>query len=166
VFGRLHFITRLFGPLAWLRFWSGYLFEDIIRSFLALLRGQPPTARAYVRGWKSYLASLPQTLADRRMIQPRRLLNDRQLLSQQKEIPPVMVWHGLPLLTWEIIQGIYAPLILAGQVKQNVVLTKNGSEIQARPNFLKRMRMVYQIEGSRALLDRLGRIIQHRLRRP
>jgi hypothetical protein len=180
VFGRLHFITRLFGPLAWLRFFTGYLVEDLVRSFLALLRGQRAIFQAYTRAWKKYLTSLPRMQEDRRTIQPRRIITDRQLLALQKGIPPVMIWHGLPLLTWETIQGTYAPLILAGhagprndlekpapfRTQVPEVLFRIFDALPGQPSFLKRLRMVYQIEGRRALLDRLGRIIQHRLRRP
>jgi hypothetical protein len=164
-YGRLHFITRLFGPLSWLRFLTGYLVEDLVRSFLALLRGQRAIFQAYERAWKSYLTSLPGMLEDRRTIQHSRKITDRQLLAPQKGIPPVIIWHGLPLLTWEIIQTIYAPLILADHAG-----SRNDQEeyildtFPGQPGFLKRLRMIYQIEGSHACLDRLGRIIQHRLR--
>ncbi len=40
VYGRLRFITRLLGPGYWLRFFAGYLLEDLLNGLLYLVRGR------------------------------------------------------------------------------------------------------------------------------
>ncbi len=167
VFGRLHFITRLLSPFFWLRFFVSYLAEDFARCGLALLRFQKQSIQAYTFAWIDYLGSIPVLLKDRKKLQERRRIDDRDLFQLQNDIPLPLVWHGLPLLTWELICGVYGPMIRLGQAgKTPAWATQTSMQHFPTPGIVKRLGIITRIEGKRALLQRLGKMVQHFLRKP
>jgi GT2 family glycosyltransferase len=144
IYGRLRFITRLLGPGYLLRFLIGYLFEDLLNAAMCLLRGRWGHLRAYWRAWSDYFGSLKELRSDRRALQSRRTQKDRSLFFLQRHTPVPLVWHGIPLLTWDIVSHEYKPWIERRQT--------------ARPKMsLQRALSIWRAEGAAALAHRLGR---------
>jgi GT2 family glycosyltransferase len=144
VYGRLRFITRLLGFSYLFRFLLGYLFEDLLNVMICLLRGRWGHVRAYWRAWSDYLTSLKALRSDREKIQSRRTQTDRALFQLQRHAPVPLVWHGLPLLTWDIVLHEYKPWIEARQTGRSKMT-------------LQRALAIWRIEGAAALAHRLGR---------
>jgi GT2 family glycosyltransferase len=153
VYGRLRFITRLLGPGYWLRFFAGYLLEDLLNGLLYLVRGRFGHVGAFPRAWRDYFAALPELRRQRRMIQQRRKLADRKLFRLQRQAPVPLIRGGRPLLTWDIICHEYLPRLQATQA--------------AKPRMgLKRALAIWRVEGFSAMAHRIGRIMVWRLMQP
>jgi len=167
IYGRLRWITRLLGRGAWLRFALNYTLEDLVRLALALLRWR--MWRACGQAWSDFRLSLPALRRERRQIQSRRRVTDRDLFQLQQHIPQPLIWRGLPWLTWDIIQAYYAPWLAAGQAE-------NYPEWQgphpappppaAPPPLCPRTGPIGRSEGLPALAYHLGRWLLWRLSRP
>jgi hypothetical protein len=153
VYGRLRFITRLLGPGYFLRFFSGYLLEDLLNGLLYLVRGRFGHLRACAQGWKDYFAALPELRCERKMIQPRRRLADRELFRLQRQVPAPLVRGGQPQLTWDIVCHEYVPWLQAPQPE--------------KPRMsLKRAQAIWKVEGFGAMAHRIGRRMVWRLMQP
>ena len=116
VFGRQRFALKLAGKYL-PRFLRNYLLEDWTNFNRALVQHDGATAHAYVGGWLDVLRKLPALLRERRSLQSRRTVSDEALFALQREIPVALAWHGLPELTWDLIQHHYLPLIKAGRIR-------------------------------------------------
>jgi GT2 family glycosyltransferase len=144
VYGRLRFITRLLGFNYLLRFFVGYLLEDMVYGLVYLVRGRWGHLRAYWRAWLDYFNSLDDLRLERKILQQRRSQTDWALFNLQRQSPVPLVWRGLPLLTWDIVRHEYAPWIESRQT--------------GRPKMtLQRALSVWRVEGIAALLHRIGR---------
>jgi GT2 family glycosyltransferase len=153
VYGRLRFITRLLGPGYFLRFISGYLLEDLLSGLLYLVRGRFGHLRACARGWQDYFAALPELRCERKAIQSRRRLADRDLFQLQRQVPAPLVRGGQPLLTWDIVCHEYLPRLEAPR--------------PAKPRMsLKRALAIWKVEGFGAMAHRIGRWMVWRLMQP
>ena len=110
VYGRIRFALKLLGrdlP----RFLVTYGIEDGFHFWAAVFRGKWLTSRAYLAAWGKIIQDLPALKRERRWIQRQRTLTDRQLFALQKNIPKTLTWKGLPVLTWDLIEHHYAPLL-------------------------------------------------------
>ena len=114
VYGRLRFSIKLLGKNLF-RFLSNYLVEDLSGFSGHLLHGDWPLARAYLNAWMKTINSFPELLQQRRFIQSRRVIDDDQLYALQRDMPMTFMWHGLPELTWDLIENHYFKLIQAGK---------------------------------------------------
>lgn len=153
VYGRLRFITRLLGPGLLFRFMAGYLLEDLANGALYLLRGRWSQVRAYGRAWMDYFKSLHELRLERKMLQARRKLADRELFRLQRQIPAPLIRQGLPLLTWDIVCHEYLPRLQ----EHRAVKSKMS---------LKRALAIWQVEGFVALAHRIGRNLVWKWMRP
>lgn len=166
--GRLRWITRLLGPAAWLRFALGYALEDLGRAGLALLRGRLALVRAYIQAWGDFRRSLPELRPARRACKARRRINDRALLQPQRVVPVPLIWRGLPLLTWEVVQSCYAPWLAAQAARFPEWQGDAPAPLPptAPPGRARRAALIVRLEGLGALFERLGRSLIWRLAKP
>lgn len=116
VFGRLHFAIKLVGKYL-SRFLRNYLLEDWTNFTRAIATREWPIAHAYLRGWSDLIKSLPRLLKERKALQNRRTISDEELFHLQRDMPMTLAWHGLPELTWDLIQNHYLPLIIHGRTR-------------------------------------------------
>jgi glycosyltransferase involved in cell wall biosynthesis len=115
--GRLRFALRLWcAPTLW-RSLSSYALADLGLIIRGLLRFKLAESRAVLRGWGRFLRSIPTIRRERRLLQARRVLSDKQILALHRESPPPLIWRGLPELTWESITQSYIPLHQAQRIK-------------------------------------------------
>jgi GT2 family glycosyltransferase len=163
-YGRLRFITRLNGNLEFLRFFLGYLLEDILRGLIYLFTGKFRMSLALLKGWSDFLVGLPEIVSSRRDIQSRRKISDRDLFSLQKKAPIPLIQTGLPVLTWDVICNEYAPLIKSGNIHQlpefpsGISLSENSLSISTP--FWKRAYLIWKNESLSQLLFWAVRRIQ------
>jgi len=114
VYGRLRFTVKLLkGTL--LRFLFNYLMEDIVNLSRSLFQGRWRTSQAYLLGWAEFFRSLPNLLKIRRQLQGQRKISDVDLFSLQNHMPMTLVWHGLPELTWDLINQQYRKFLLTSR---------------------------------------------------
>jgi GT2 family glycosyltransferase len=171
VYDRLRFITKLLTPMSWLRFIAGYWIEDISRFALAMVKGQFPACKAYLRAWQLYLKSIAELRQQRRRIQAQRQPTDRALFSLQRDIPIPLIRNGFPYLTWDLVINHYLPLILAGKTRSIIEFTE-GFEAGNMPNSYHRQTLcqrifsIFRNEGWRALCHHVGKNVQWRLAKP
>jgi len=117
VYGRLRFAVKLLAsPTLW-RFLFDYGIEDKVHLLLRLLKFQGHMAGAILSGWLNFLKNLSSIISQRHRLQLTRRCTDNDLFVLQGSIPPGLIWHGLPELTWEIITHTYLPLILSGKTR-------------------------------------------------
>lgn len=162
VFGRLRFALKLWQPANRLRFVLGYLLEDLLRLGYHLLRARWSLAGAYPRAWKKLFAALPGLRPVRRELQQRRVQDDRQVFQLQRSLPSTLIWHGLPELTWDLIQDLYLPILQANPPPELA-----GAPSSPRyPGGLLRLRRIWRQGGARLALHRLFRQIEWSLARP
>jgi len=175
IYGRLRFISLVFEKsIMWIVF-CNYLIEDIISFVAALFRGKNEAARAYWDAWKYYKMALPEIKERRRTIQERRRLSDKELLASHRQIPPIHLWNGIPLLTWDIVQNDYLPWLSTFQANLLPELSENNDptnirrnrDIQQNPSFFSPTRLfnIYRFEGPKALIFRIARFIQWKMMR-
>jgi GT2 family glycosyltransferase len=110
VYGRIRFALKLLGrdlP----RFLATYGIEDGIHFWAALFRGKWFASWAYLAAWGKIIQDLPSLKRERRWVQRRRVLTDRELFALQNNIPKTLIWKGLPVLTWDLIEHHYTPLL-------------------------------------------------------
>lgn len=150
-YGRLRWISRILGSGAWLRFFLAYALEDTLRMLLALVRGRWGCLGALGQGWSDFYRDLSGLRQSRQEVQQQRRISDRELLALQRGLPMPLTWQGCPLLTWDVISQVYLPWL-------------SGGGAAPKPGGLRRLRRIWRWEGPAALLDRIGRAVQHRLR--
>lgn len=111
VYGRLRFAIKLLDQNLFL-FLRNYLVEDSLYLVRALLIWKPAHFKMILTAWFRLLQDLPELLAERRLLQPRRVISDQELFSLQKDMPITLTWRGLPELSLDIIRSQYLPVIL------------------------------------------------------
>jgi GT2 family glycosyltransferase len=163
-YGRLRWITRINGRGYFWGFLCAYLAEDLIRLAFYLLQGKWRSVRAVWRGWRDYLRALSALLPQRRILQARRRITDRQLFELQRGAPVLAVRAGYPQLTWDRIVSDYLPLICTNP---DLALPEidPGCEIPT-PGTLRRLVRIVKIEGVEALVYWIGRNLVWRLMQP
>ena len=116
VYGRLRFAFKILdGYLT--RFLVNYLFEDITHLLHATFRLDRSTIGAYFRGWSRIFEDIPEIWRERKSLQARRTVSDQDLFALQQDFPGTLTWHGLPELTWDLVQQHYLPLIQSKSIK-------------------------------------------------
>ena len=90
------------------------------------------SVRAYLGAWGDELASLPEQLAQRKSIQAKRVIDDQELFALQRDMPMTYAWHGLPELTWDLLENHYLHLIASGRTR----LMPEFESAQRRPRLL------------------------------
>jgi GT2 family glycosyltransferase len=172
VYGRLRFVTRILSKKYLLRFLFNYLIEDLLRACLAFLSGRWRTLPPYFHAWNDYRKSIPSLRWERREIQARRRLSDKDLFALQRVVPIPLMRYGLPQLTWDLIRNHYYPLLASGQTRpfpEYSELLQSGSpemsNLDIQPTW-KRAILIFSQEGFGALLHRVGKAIQWRLLQP
>jgi GT2 family glycosyltransferase len=169
VFGRLNFITKINGALAFWRFLISYFLEDLARMLLFLLKRRGSMAKAHLLGWLDYLRALPDLRETRRQVQSRRCLSDRQLYALQRKAPPPLIQTGMPLLTWDVLCSCYLPLIAAGKTRQlpefEDLPSGDLQKLRRRQNewTLERAAHIWRIESPSALLRRWIKDLQWKI---
>jgi GT2 family glycosyltransferase len=116
VHGRLRFAIKLTDKYI-TRFIRNYLIEDWTNFTRLIMQMKWALARAYILGWLDLIKSLPSLIRIRRDLQERRRVADQDLFALQRDMPPTLVWHGLPELTWDSILTTYLPLIRSGRTR-------------------------------------------------
>ena len=170
VYGRLRFITKLLSWKYWFRFIVAYLFEDCVGFIVALIRGRFNVAKAYLEGWRDFVRDFSEIKHKRRVIQQKREINDRDLFRTQRGVPSPFIWHGLPLLTRDIVRNWYLPRIISGKmgyfpefIDTDMVLF---SEAIKKESYLRRGIKILKGEGLYRFFHRIWRYTQWRLMRP
>jgi hypothetical protein len=172
VYGRLRFATKILDRNFLIRFLFNYIIEDITRLIITLLSGKWRMSRAYFRAWSMYRKSLASLKDERRLVQKRRQVTDVEIFSLQREIPAPLMRNGLPILTWDIIQYHYFPLLATGQTHEIAGFSDFPtvqSNLEQEPHLRTMWRRSIQIlenEGMSALLHYIGKSIQWRLMQP
>lgn len=169
-YGRLRFITKLLGWEYWLRFVVAYLFEDCLGFIFALIRGRFNISKAYLKGWRDFVRDFSEIIRNRRSIQQKRVINDRDLFRTQRWVPSPLIWHGLPLLTRDIVRNRYLPRILSGKmglfpefIDMDLV---SSSDATRKESYLVRGIKILKGEGLYRFIHRIWRYTQWRLMRP
>ena len=166
IYGRLRFANKLLAPPYRRRFSLNYFVEDSLRLLFALIRLRGSQVKAIWQGWTQFRRSEHREQA-RSSVQACRQINDEALFALQKELPAPLIWHGLPLLTWDIIQSVYQPLILSGKtIKLPEFADVDRVSIPQLAGRRKRIRQIIQLEGVPMALYRLYRAIQWRRAQP
>ncbi len=181
-YGRLRFISLLNSSKYLRRFLIRYLLEDLLRCTAALFTFRKAAVMAYVQAWMCFLRSLPELKQRRSSIQARRQRSDAEIYLLQKGLPAPLVWHGLPILTWDAICSEYLPLIEAGRThplpefarppdSANLSLIPSTASCLPAPTrrpipLAKRAFHQWRTTGLQGLLYWLGKRIQWRLANP
>ncbi|MBI5033445.1 MAG: glycosyltransferase family 2 protein [Chloroflexi bacterium] len=164
VYGRLRFAIKLLSRPFLLRFLLSYTLEDLLGFVVALLQLKTGALRAYRSAWRNLMRHLPELLSERRIVQVERRQSDRELFTWQKQVPPPLIWHGLPVLTWDLIQHYYLPLILSGKTRTLPEFADvEFAKVELRSNWWVRVRLIWRNEGSQALVHRIVKYVQWRL---
>lgn len=117
--GRLRFALKLLEPGPRARFLLNYLGEDLVRLLWGGVRGNGASVRAQGRAWARLWRGLPQLQGERRDLQARRRMRDRELFALQRAVPAALMWRGMPELTWDGIRTHYLPILQARGVNSS-----------------------------------------------
>jgi len=170
VYGRLRFITKLLSWKYWLRFIVAYLLEDFFGLIFALIRGRFNVSKAYLEGWGDFVRDFSEIKHKRRLIQHKRVINDRDLFRTQRWVPSPLIWHGLPLLTRDIVRNRYLPRILSGEKSHFPEFVDSDmvsfSDAAKKESHLRRGIKILKGEGLTRLLHRIWRYTQWHLMKP
>jgi GT2 family glycosyltransferase len=168
VYGRLRFASKLLAGPARHRYIAGYGIEDLLTITGALLTGRWRNAGAVLGGWREYLKNLPALRLERMRLRSRSVDSHRESLQTKENLPVPLIWHGLPLLTWDLIRHNYLPLIVTG--KTNPLPEFSGFPAEQLyfldrkvGGNLERAKGIWQEEGFDALLHRVWKYTQRRL---
>lgn len=163
-YGRLRWITRINGRSSFWVFLCAYLLEDLFRLAFYLIQCRWRLAQAVWRGWKDYLHSLSALLPQRRFLQARRQISDRQLFELQRGAPTPAVRAGYPQFTWDRIAGDYLAQICSAPSPAFPEIDPNCEIPVLKP--LRRCVRIAKVEGMKALIYWLCRNLVWRLMQP
>ncbi len=164
IYGRLRFITKLLSWNYWIRFFAVYLIEDCLGIILAFIRGRVDVSKNYLLAWRDFIQAYPDLQNQRAQIQTGRVISDWELFDLQRKVPSPLIWHGVPLLTWDIIQNKYLPQLIESSQSSYPefpasLKTSLGRSFH-KENLLVRIIKIIQSEGIMGLLQRLWRYTQ------
>ncbi len=109
-YGRLRFAYKL-ADKSLPRFLRNYALEDLLNGARAFFRLKWPMIRAYGAAWLKFSREWPGLRSVRAQALSGRIIPDEVLFKTPAELPPTLVWNGLPELSWDRIRTIYLPLI-------------------------------------------------------
>jgi hypothetical protein len=112
--GRLRFLMLLSEPARTVAVFGCYAREDLANVRSALLGGDLPTLPGYLQGWAKSIVQLPSTRTRRRELRQRRVVSDPVLYDDDLKAPPLLMRGSAPLLTRDVIERVYRPLVEAG----------------------------------------------------
>jgi len=115
-YGQLRFSAKLLDR-AFPRFLATSLVRDTYGLLRAALRLNRSGISARLSAWRAFLPEMAALRRQRRLLQPRCRLTDRDLFALQQDHPQPLVWRGLPELTSDLIAQVYAPLLLSRKTK-------------------------------------------------
>jgi len=171
VYGRLRFALKLLSPPYFMYFVFLYLVEDGARMFAYLFTGRWDHLKGTFLAWIKFFRTIKGTYRERKVIQDRRVISDKELFQLHKLIPPVLTWGGSPQLTLDIIRSEYYPCISAGKTRRIPefdLLEDYPPKVQASSGLIgsfSRAKGVFTEQGLRALIHHTGRMIQWYLMR-
>lgn len=165
VYGRLRFAEKLLSEPYRRKFMRRYRIEDSLRLLLAALRLRGSMVKAIWQGRQQFsqASDLPNQRAG---LQNQRKISDEALLGLNIDRPAPLIWYGAPILTWDTIQSVYLPLILAGQTIKLPEFAEGYQPSAKVSNGLQRWIQILQLEGLGRLFHHLYRTIQWRLAQP
>jgi GT2 family glycosyltransferase len=117
VYGRQRFAIKLVTLWTLPRFLIGYYIEDLLLLLGSIIRRDWARAKAITSAWAAIWKDIKSLAQDRRAIQSRRVVTDKELFGFNHEIPPSISWRGLPELNWDLVRNHYAPLIRSGKTR-------------------------------------------------
>jgi GT2 family glycosyltransferase len=117
VYGRLRFTLKLLHGRWRRRFLANYLREDLANLRRSVATRDFGSARAYAAGWWDAAASLPDIGRQRRTLAPRLVRDDEALLAAEMKIPDPVTSNGLPILTRDLVENHYLPLMAKGKTR-------------------------------------------------
>jgi len=171
VYGRLRFALKLLNPAYLIYFLCFYLAEDCTRMLANVFAGRWDHARGIFSAWLGFLRRIDSIVIERKRIQSRRVITDKELFQLHKLIPPVLIRDGRPQLTMDIIRNEYLPKMASGkttQLPEFDFFSKYPPQFPGSPGFkgaVYRSRSIVSDEGFSALVHRFGRLLQCRLMR-
>lgn len=165
-YGRLRFSCILLTNPVLVRFLAAYFFEDIFRMLTSLFSGRLERVSAHLQAWRDFRRTLPEIKKRRDVIRTRTVISDMELLSSLRAVPLALVRHGRPILSRDVIENEYLPLILSGKTRDLPEFRSwtgvSTGQVRSR-NWLRRLFKVWQNEGFSAMLHRFGRYLEWRL---
>ncbi len=117
VYGRLRFALKLFHGWWRRRLLANYLREDFTNLRRSLALRDFGSVRAYVAGWWDTAVSLPDIGRQRRRLAPRLVRDNEALLTTDMRIPDPLTSNGLPILTRDLVENHYLPLMAKGKTR-------------------------------------------------
>jgi len=166
VYGRLRFALKLLSPPYFLYFLCLYLLEDCTRMCAFLFTGRWDDLKGNIKAWLIFFQTIKDIYSERKVIQDRRVIIDKELFQLHKSIPPVLTWGGRPQLTLDIIRYEYLPKITVGQTRRipEFDLLADYAPQPQLPTGLagsfSRMKDIYSAQGLHALIHRISRLFQ------
>jgi len=115
-YGRYRFTFRIIEKNL-LRFLRNYWLEDWANFTRMVVKGDFQSARAYLGAWGKAIRDYREFMWIRKLLNEQRVLDDDAILAVQAHMPMTLVWHGLPELTWDLIQSNYLPIILSRRTR-------------------------------------------------
>lgn len=116
-YGRLRFALKLLRGRWLRRFVVNYIREDFANARRALAKRDVATLFAYLRAWGDLVASFPDIHRQRHALERRMVCTSEALLAAGAAVPAPLIRNGLPLLTWDLVQDCYLPLIAKGRTR-------------------------------------------------
>lgn len=117
VYGRLRFARKLLDQY-FARYLLSYLVADIGKGLGYLLSLRFDLLAGIKRGWTRFLNDLPEIRKERQALLMEKSVPDESLFSIQKDMPGLIIWRGLPELTWDLVRNHYLRLILGGKTNE------------------------------------------------
>jgi GT2 family glycosyltransferase len=94
------------------RFIRNYLLEDLINILRLIFRRDVKSVASYFQAWLKLINDRSEIRSNRKDYQSQRVIDDIELYRIQKQMPPTMVWRGLPELTWDLVKNYYHKIII------------------------------------------------------
>jgi GT2 family glycosyltransferase/glycosyltransferase involved in cell wall biosynthesis len=110
VYGRLRFSAKLLDQL-FFKYFLSYLVADAAKGLIYFFSFRLSLIAGIIRGWARFVKDLPKIFVERKAYLTEKISSDEALFSTQKRMPEVIIWRGLPELTWDLVVNHYLPLI-------------------------------------------------------
>ena len=162
---------KLLSPTYLFYFLVIFTIESVFRLLGAVVKGRWHFFRAYFNASLNIIKSLREILGERRSIQSRRKFSARELFLIHQGIPQPLMKYGIPVLSLDIIQRIYLPVILAGKTyplpefDPESGFPDEQKIYPGKKSIFSQMASVLRIEGISGLINRTGRLVAWRLNR-
>lgn len=115
-YGRYRFTFKIVEKFL-LRFLRNYWLEDWANFTRLVAKRDFESAKAYLGAWAQAARDNKEFMTARKALNQQRALDDDALFAVQRDMPMTFVWHGLPELTWDLVQNTYLPLIVSQRTR-------------------------------------------------